>query len=486
MGRYILPILAGVMLLFSSCAVVNNGQKEPAGVEYALLRDKGVVNQAVKGYWKSIGNGYILDATSDSVLLYSYTTNFCYKEKNDYLEGLLNIQARFSKRKDTLGIYLADFGEKTTQLQTKKDFVKIDALPPKHLTFSAMQQLKPPQLFKLFMETLQENYAFSVERNLDWEKIRSEYGKKISETSTQQELFQVIGEVVTLSKDHHTKIIDTKGQTLQYRGTPAAEIVGQAFNQQSVIKKLNDYFTLFFNTNYKNITDSLLQGKGKKIANGQIEWGSLNQNIGYIGIYAFSNFVPKGVSRKQEIDSLNRYLEQILTALKDKKAIIVDVAFNFGGYDATVLTIASFFADKTRLAYTSQVYNNGVFYDESKVYVHPSKSITYTKPVYLLISDISRSAAESFALTMQVLPNVKLVGTHTLGIQSGMLGKSIGDFYSTSSNQRLLSPEGKYYEVSGVKPDVELTLFAKENTFGGHKEAVRRIMEMIEKGKTGK
>ena len=50
----------------------------------------------------------------------------------------------------------------------------------------------------------------------------------------------------------------------------------------------------------------------------------------------------------------------------------MDVSFNFGGYDAAFLAIAGFFTNKPTLAYTSQVYNNGRFYDESKVYVYPA------------------------------------------------------------------------------------------------------------------
>jgi C-terminal processing protease CtpA/Prc len=41
-------------------------------------------------------------------------------------------------------------------------------------------------------------------------------------------------------------------------------------------------------------------------------------------------------------------------------------------------------------------------------------------------------------------------------------------------------PNGKYYEVSGVEPDIRMKVFSKENIFGAHKAAVRKIVEMIE------
>jgi len=477
----VLFFASATMFFLSSCAATNRGNNRLVKLDNAFLRENGSVNPTVKGYWKSIGNGYILDATSDSIFLYSYTKNFCYKEKNDYIEGLLNSKARFTKRNDTISIYPADFGEKSNLLQIKNDYVRIDGLPKSHLSFSEMQNLGSKKLFALFIETLQENYAFSKERNLNWSTIKSEFENKISDSTTEQELFQILGQIVSLTKDHHTKIIAENGQTLQYRGTPAAEIVSEVFKHQSAIKNLDDYFNMFFNTNYKNISDSLLNGKGNKVANGKIEWGSLNNNVGYISIYSFSNFAPSGFSRNEQIDSLNYHMEQIINALKDKEAIILDISFNFGGFDAAVLTIASYFTDKLKLAYTSQVFKNGAFYDESNVYIRPADKIVYTKPVYILMTDISRSAAEGFAMTMKANSNVKLVGTNTLGILSSMLGKSIGNFYSTSSNQRLISSNGKYYEVSGIEPDIRMTVFNKENIFGGHKDAVRKIVEVIEK-----
>lgn len=371
----LLPFVAVTIISLSNCAVTKSRNRKIGDLRNSLLRENKSVNPAIRGYWKSIGNGYILEATSDSVFLYSFTKNFCYKEKNDYIEGLLNSQARFIKRNDTLTVYPADFGEKSNLLQIKNDYVRIEELPGNCIGFAAMQQLSAKKLFSLFIETLQENYAFSKERNMYWAAIQQEFEGKVSDSTTGKELFQIFGEIVTLTKDHHTKIITEDGTTMQFRGTPAAEIVSDVFKTQSSVKKLDDYFSLFFNTNYRNISDSLLNGKGNKAANGQIEWGSLNNNTGYISIYSFSNFTTNGKSRKQQIDSLNYHMENIINTLKDKKAIIVDISFNFGGFDAAVLTIASYFTSKLKLAYVSQVYNNGTFYNESNVYISPAEKL---------------------------------------------------------------------------------------------------------------
>lgn len=289
-----------------------------------------------------------------------------------------------------------------------------------------------------------------------------------------------MGKIATLTKDQHTKVISKDGVSRQYRVTPSALNVQHAFENQNEVENLNEYFDLFFAINKQNISDTLLQGNGKKIANGNIEWGKINDNIGYINIFSFTGFLQRDFTRAQQIDSIKKHMDGIMSSLKDSKAIIIDISFNFGGFDASGLTIAGYFTDASVYAYKSQVYNQGDFYDEEEVFIHPS-NISYTKPVYVLMTDISRSAAESFAMMMDALPNVKLVGTNTLGILSGMLGKSISDFYTTYSNQRLVNSDGEYYEAKGVSPDIEITVFPKSNVMYGHLAAIRNIIQIIEK-----
>ncbi len=129
-------------------------------------------------------------------------------------------EATFKRRNnDTVSILMSDFGEKSEMLQVKNDFVRIKKLPAGTLTFAQMTQLPAKQRFTLYIETMKENYAFSKERKVDWNQIEKEYAKRLTDTTTTDQLFRILGEIVTLTKDHHTKVISEKGETLQYRGT---------------------------------------------------------------------------------------------------------------------------------------------------------------------------------------------------------------------------------------------------------------------------
>ena len=474
--KFLSVIVANFQWLCIFCVACSTQPQASSELKFCISPEDARVEPSLRGIWKSIGNGYLLEARGDSILLYSYTENFCYKELNDYLEGLLNQQSKFRLRNDTLELYLTDYGTNTEILQTKKDFIPIEAFPENCITFQQMRELPHAKSWQLYEESLKENYAFTRRRELKWAQLFAQYGDSLEAGGN---LFAQMGQIATLTKDQHTKVIDSNGTSLQYRVTPSAMGVQKAFEEQSEIDHLGAYFDHFFKSNYTNISDSILNGQGTKVANGNIEWGLITPEVGYIHIHSFAGFLNRDFTRRQQIDTINHFMTDIITALADTKGIIVDVSFNFGGYDAAALTIASYFTPSTQFAFTSEVYNNGKFYLEDSVFVYPATSITYSKPVLLLTTDISRSAAEGFAMMMKSLPNVKHAGGNTLGTLSGMLGKSISYFYTTYSNQRLTTPTGEFYEVTGVIPDIDLEVFPPENVLSGHLEAVKSLATLI-------
>jgi len=69
-----------------------------------------------------------------------------------------------------------------------------------------------------------------------------------------------------------------------------------------------------------------------------------------------------------------------------------------GGDDEVSADIAALFADKVRPAYSKQAYRNGVM---QQFEIIPHRAVCYHKPVYLLTSELTASAAEVFAMRMR-------------------------------------------------------------------------------------
>jgi hypothetical protein len=53
-------------------------------------------------------------------------------------------------------------------------------------------------VIRTFYRKMKENYAFSIERKIDWEGVNNEYRKTITRETTSEQLFKVLGNIVTL------------------------------------------------------------------------------------------------------------------------------------------------------------------------------------------------------------------------------------------------------------------------------------------------
>ncbi|WP_109436722.1 hypothetical protein [Aquimarina sp. AU119] len=112
-----------IIYFFLSCSEKkSNTDCLHHGLQNTFLKDKNTANPIIESIWKSIRNGYSFQARKDSILLYGYTANFCYKERSDYLEGLLYSQSRLALLGGTLGILFNRFWRQNLNFINKKDF----------------------------------------------------------------------------------------------------------------------------------------------------------------------------------------------------------------------------------------------------------------------------------------------------------------------------------------------------------------------------
>ena len=138
-----------------------------------------------------------------------------------------------------------------------------------------------------------------------------------------------------------------------------------------------------------------------------------------------------------------------LTALNDTDALVFDVRINSGGSDQTAILIASHFASEPYLAFTKQAVGGDIV----EVNVEPSE-IVYSKPVVMIISGSSYSAAETLPLAMMQLPQVKLLGRNTGGSYSE-LPKTLPNGWPFSLfSEVYLSPDGIDYDDVGIPPEI--------------------------------
>ena len=100
----------------------------------------------------------------------------------------------------------------------------------------------------------------------------------------------------------------------------------------------------------------------------------------------------------------------------------------------------------------------------------------YDKPVTLLTTHVTVSAAETFSMAMRALPTVTHRGEATRGALSDVLEKVLPNGWSLRmSNETYLDAEGELWERRGVIPEEEIEVFREATIDTSHTDVLREL-----------
>lgn len=169
-------------------------------------------------------------------------------------------------------------------------------------------------------------------------------------------------------------------------------------------------------------------------------------NIGYL---KFNLFADPEICAPTAIAALN--------FLADSDALIIDLRDNNGGSSGMVTLIASYlFAEPTHLNDAYNRANNTTIQFWTSSYVSGKRFID--KPVFVLTSKKTFSAAEDFSYALKNLKRATLIGEATGGGAHPVQPHRIDDHFSIIAPfARSISPITKSdWEGSGVEPDIRV------------------------------
>lgn len=145
-----------------------------------------------------------------------------------------------------------------------------------------------------------------------------------------------------------------------------------------------------------------------------------------------------------------------MSLLAQSPALIVDLRKNGGGMGEMVTLLAAYLFD-------SQQEMSGTFNRPSGVTTRlftplqvKGRRFGANKPVFILVSNRTFSAAEHFAYDLQAMKRAVIIGERTGGGAHPSEDQSLGDvFFLTLPESRSISPiTGTNWEGTGVTPDV--------------------------------
>lgn len=191
----------------------------------------------------------------------------------------------------------------------------------------------------------------------------------------------------------------------------------------------------------------------------------LGGNIGYINL---KQFIDTKLAGETAIHAMN--------FIANTEALIFDLRENGGGYPSMVALLSSYLFEEA--TYLNNFYNRSEdIYIQSwtQPYVPGKKYLD--KPVYVLTSDYTFSAAEEFIYNLQNLKRATIVGEVTKG------GAHPGEVRQLTKHFEVFIPTGRAinpitntnWEGSGVEPDIKLS---KEEAFDyAYKHALTYVKE---------
>jgi len=303
-------------------------------------------------------------------------------------------------------------------------FCRLVAMPQRCQNIDPSKTNNPLHNFEVFMQTVKENYAFIELNNINWNKLFKTQKEKFTSSTTEAELYLILEETYEKLNDNHA-VLDAPDAIYD-----KLEKIAPEEDTSDGLPEYGDFV----------IADMVTKNHLKEVMTKDswlIDWGMLTDDIGYVQIKAMWLYVDLGMPKalidsegfvdaygiakvnllesaymEKEVAGVNKIMQQAMKDLYDTKSIVIDVRFNGGGQDVVSYAILEHF-NSTKVQIATEQYRYGDHHTPpNSLYLEGQKN-AYTKPVFVLTSPQSGSAAEMFALATAAMPHVKRIGSAT-------------------------------------------------------------------------
>jgi carboxyl-terminal processing protease len=420
----------------------------------------------LRGAWKSRGYGWIVQFGPDGAQLFQTAGEACYPDPR-----------REPDPDGVMALWRAE-GQGTITLTGSQDGTRylFDKLPNLPTPCIAAAAWTPDRIVAFAADTFAAYYPRSAERKLDWLARKAAALAQVGPSATDAQLWTTLSGLIAGLDDPHVElhgIVAGSRRDLEPGESPTLNRVHASDPQGEEKAWLQAY--------REGILTGILQGRGRQAANNRVFWGRVD-DIAYLNIVTMGAFARNAAP--DDPRPLDPVLDEAMAAFAGAKAVIVDVSNNRGGYDTVGQRIAGRFAAQPRAAYAKVPV--GAKAPPQPVKIEPASAVRFTGPVYLVTSDITVSAGETFTLMMKALPNVTQVGGTTRGAFSDQLPKPLPNGWAMALPAELYKgPEGQDLEGRGLVPDVPMAVFPDDDLSNGHAKAIIGLIAKIREGAVG-
>lgn len=302
--------------------------------------------------------------------------------------------------------------------------------------------------FDLIWEEAAARYQHFELKAIDWTEVRARL-RPIAESATGTEAVDVLADLLAELKDPHVTITISGRRRVPYLSVRTVRDEG-AFDP-SIAR------------------DMLISSE--TLASGDLEYGMLPNDIGYIRLKTF-------------LERVDADFDTALLALEQATGMIIDVRANSGGALDVLTAVPGRFTDQ---AFTGiPVFILGE--PTTRPVVTPTGPLQYLKPTVVLSDGKTVSAGESFTETMKQIKSVVVIGDTTAGA-GGAFSEELPGIIELSRGIKAAIPtaetrhfDGTALEWNGVAPDIRVEQSATDAAAGMDKQLEFAISYLLSGG----
>jgi peptidase S41-like protein/tricorn protease-like protein len=339
--------------------------------------------------------------------------------------------------------------------------------------------------YAVFWQTFAEQFALFPVYRTDWAAVDRKYRPQVTPSTTPEELFAILREMILPFHNAHTNI-NAASIHRQYLGYRPVSEIGRTLQQTSALS-ISEILGLFNREAQRSkqiVESNYMDDRLRSYANDVIHFGILKGSIGYLRIVAFDGYTKSGVF-SEETSVLDAALDDVLTDAGRMKGLIIDVRVNTGGADPLCLAIASRLTDAKYLAYSKVTRNNLAgplrLTEPQSAWVDVSDRPRYLGKVVVLIGPETISGGETFAMALLGRrPRTVFIGENTQGVFSDVWGRKLPNGWTFGVPTELyLTKAGKSFDARGVPPDIRVPVFPGSDLESGRDGALERAIQLL-------
>jgi hypothetical protein len=427
------------------------------------------------GLWKSQGYGLVLSIDDSALREFEITTATCvtgFKAERQTFrpnrweatfkskEGLL-----YLKRGEGDAHAILHLEDSVPDIQLDR----IDAVPDVCNQPTADTAIGN---FEVFARTWAENYISFERRHADWDTVVANFRPQVTSQTTPLQLFEIFELMINPFGDLHTYIAapSLKRSTPTFWRPGTSAFVGGSPGDFAD----HESWKLF-----AMMDRAFLNRAPQMFCNKHLQYGHVNDSIGYLRILSFGGF-----ARHNDLRALEMAMDKIFADAR-LKALVIDMRLSFGGSDELGLAIASRLTDREYLAYSVQARSNPSERDQwteaEPIMLRPTPRPGFRGPVVELTSSITMSAAETFSQAlMGRVPSITRIGENTQGVFCDVMDRHLPNGWTFGlPNAVYRTDNGTAFDVTGIPPNIDVPLFSEGDLAAAKDPGLAKAVQLL-------